>query len=399
VTWLDALEREHENLRQALHWLLEREEIELALRLAGALWWFWMVRGHLREGRQWLEKALAKSEGCTTSVRAKALSRMGMLAYAQGDFQQAEISYQQAFQLFQELGNKERAAVVLYRQGLVALMKGNHALATMLGEEALRTFKALNYKEGIPYTLLLLAYVASTQNEYDRARMLVEESLALFREAGDKWGMAYTLSHFAHIVFAQGNYAYAHTLVDESLALSKELDFRGGIASCLEVLAEIVAAQEQKTWAVRLWGAAEALREIIGGPQLSLERSSYEGMMATIRSELGEKVFAAAWAEGRAMTAEQVLSVQAQAPIPVKAPAESTPSASTPSSPTSIASLTARELEILRLLATGLTSAQIAEKLTISLLTVNTHVRSIYSKLGVTSRSAATRYAIERKIV
>jgi DNA-binding NarL/FixJ family response regulator len=165
------------------------------------------------------------------------------------------------------------------------------------------------------------------------------------------------------------------------------------------VLAEIVAAQEQKIWAVRLWGAAEALREIIGGPQLSLERSSYEGMMATIRSKLGEEVFATAWAEGRAMTPEQVLSVPAQAPIPVKAPAESTPSASTPSSPTSIASLTARELEILRLLATGLTSAQIAEKLSISLLTVNTHVRSIYSKLGVTSRSAATRYAIEHKIV
>ncbi len=120
--------------------------------------------------------------------------------------------------------------------------------------------------------------------------------------------------------------------------------------------------------------------------------------MAAARDQLGEKAFAAAWAEGRTMTPEQALAAQGKAIIPSAMPARSA-SPSPLKSPTSPAGLTAREVEVLRLLAMGLTDAQIAEQLVLSLHTVHAHLRTIYSKLGVTSRSAATRYAFEHQLV
>src|SRR5204863_5323054 len=137
----------------------------------------------------------------------------------------------------------------------------------------------------------------------------------------------------------------------------------------------------------------------------------YARFMPLVRAQLGEAAFAAAWSEGRAMSPSEVLSVQEAEDFPVDTHGQSnalmvhnapllmsekrarSPRIETPA-PASI-SLTSRALEVLRLVAVGLTSVQLAEQLVISALTVNTHVRSIYNKLGLTSRSAATRYAIE----
>jgi DNA-binding NarL/FixJ family response regulator len=129
-----------------------------------------------------------------------------------------------------------------------------------------------------------------------------------------------------------------------------------------------------------------------------VEIASYERSLAAARAQLGEQALAAAWAEGRTMSPEQAFATQGKAMIPTPIPAR--PASATPvKSPTSPAGLTARELEVLRLLATGLTDAQIAEQLVLSLHTVHAHLRTIYSKLGVTSRSAATRYAFEHQLV
>jgi DNA-binding NarL/FixJ family response regulator len=125
----------------------------------------------------------------------------------------------------------------------------------------------------------------------------------------------------------------------------------------------------------------------------------HEFTMASVRTQLGKEAFDAAWAEGCAMTPEQALATQWPVAIPATAPAGPSSDPHHPQSLTPPNGLTTREVEVLRLLAEGLTSAQIAEHLTLSPLTVNTHVRSIYSKLGVTSRSAATRYAMEHHLV
>jgi DNA-binding NarL/FixJ family response regulator len=145
-------------------------------------------------------------------------------------------------------------------------------------------------------------------------------------------------------------------------------------------------------------GLAEALREAMSAPISPVERASYERSVTAARAQLGGKAFAAAWAEGRTMTPEQAFTVQGLATIPSPTPTEpsSTPPAKSVTYPDG---LTAREVEVLRLLAQGLTDAQIAEQLVISPRTVNNHLTSIYSKIQVSSRSAATRYAIEHQLV
>ena len=172
----------------------------------------------------------------------------------------------------------------------------------------------------------------------------------------------------------------------------------GLVASCLEGLAAVVATQGELTWAARLWGAAEVHRELTGAPLPPVDRPAYESSVSSARNHLGDKTFAAAWTEGRSMTLEQALS--AQSSVTVSQPLSAKQSSTPPAKPTVNYpdGLTAREVEVLRLLAQGMTDAQIAEQLVISPRTVNNHLTSIYQKIQVSSRSAATRYAIDHQL-
>jgi DNA-binding NarL/FixJ family response regulator len=123
----------------------------------------------------------------------------------------------------------------------------------------------------------------------------------------------------------------------------------------------------------------------MGMPIPPVERASYDRMVAVVRAQFSEQDFAAIWAEGRTLTPEQVLVTKEWTTMLL--------------SPIYPASLSGREVEVLRLIAEGLTNAQIAGQLVISPLTVNAHVRSIYSKLEVSSRSGATRYAMKHQLV
>ena len=160
-----------------------------------------------------------------------------------------------------------------------------------------------------------------------------------------------------------------------------------------------MAAQGNHVWAALLWGAAETLRETIGASLPLVERVPYHQAVASSRTQLGEQAFARAWAKGRTLSPEQVLAAPGQVALPVPIQEEQ-PSSPTPASPPPYPDgLTAREVEVLRVVAQGLTNEQVAERLVISPRTVDTHLTSIYSKIGVTSRAAATRYAIEHHLV
>jgi DNA-binding NarL/FixJ family response regulator len=165
----------------------------------------------------------------------------------------------------------------------------------------------------------------------------------------------------------------------------------------LEGLGEVVV-QEEPAWAVRLLGAANSLREAIEAPMPPLVRARYENMVSTARAQLGEEIFAMTWREGQSMTPEQALAAQGPAAITKQASSISQPETTDESSSTLSAGLTKREAEVLRLIARGLTNADIAAQLVISPLTVNAYLRSIYSKLGVSSRTAAMRYAIDHNL-
>ena len=168
------------------------------------------------------------------------------------------------------------------------------------------------------------------------------------------------------------------------------------LATVLEGLAAVVAALGELAWAVRLLGAAEALRQTRSTPLPPLYRADYERSLAALRTQLGEKSFTALWREGESLTPEQALA--AQGTVLSSPSAGQPPAPSVKSSMTYPDGLTAREVEVLRLVAQGLTDAQAAEQLVISPSIVNNHLTAIYSKIGVSSRSAATRYAIEHHL-
>jgi DNA-binding CsgD family transcriptional regulator len=224
------------------------------------------------------------------------------------------------------------------------------------------------------------------------------ESLESYREIGSRWSSAKVLAMLASIAAFEQDEAQAGALTEQSLAILKEVEDQELLAAFLEELGLVVLVQGGPPWAARLWGAAEHLREVIGAPFSLIEYSTYERAVSLARLHLGEKAFSTAWEEGRTMSLEQVLTAPAPA---ILLPSTSAGAGATPFRRRVVsypAGLTAREVEVLRLVAQGLTDAQVAQALVISRRTVNAYLTTIYSKIGVSSRVAATRYAMEHRL-
>lgn len=490
VNFTVQLEREQENVRTALHFLLEQAHLragapagqvhaEQALRLCVALTWFWYHRGHAREGLASLSRALAKREGVATLLRARGLYAAAELASALDDVEQTETLCGECLSLYRELGDTGGIASSLALLGRRARVGGHYALAYSRLEEAEALFQQMGDRRKQNICQSELARAVTEQGQYERARTLLEDnlkfcqasgnqfgaawayyfqarllfvwqqdqelaqslaehSLAFYQERGYGWHSSYLLSLLGQMLLAKGEVALARERFEESLALVQAVGDREGaletllelgrvamaqgdlvvarrlyqecltilreigsqklLASCLESLAALEAGQGAPSLAARFWGAAEVLREVLGTPMHPVYRANYEQVTAQARATLGEQTFHGAWAKGRRMTPEQALAVQDPLTVSTGTPRVPPPPAALPS-PATPFGLTAREVEVLRLLALGWTNAQIAEHLVISPRTVNRHTTSLYSKLHVSSRAAATRYALEHHLL
>jgi tetratricopeptide (TPR) repeat protein len=285
ATWLARLEREHGNLRAALGWAQwsERSQAEarerepsvrverstLGLRMAAALWRFWSVRGHLSEGRRWLEDLLAcqgshEVSGESAAVRAKALNEAGNLARAMGDYARAAALHQESLTLSQAQGNTPGIAAALNGLGTVVDVQGDYPRARGLYEESLRLLRALGDSWGIASSLHNLGDAARDVGDYARARGLYEESLALRRGMGDTRGIALSLNNLGAIAQAQGDDARATALHEESLALKRTLGDRWGIAYSLHNLGTVAEGQGAHTRARDLYDESLALKRELG---------------------------------------------------------------------------------------------------------------------------------------
>lgn len=311
----------------------------------------------------------------------------------QGEYAKGCVLFEESIALHRQLNNKRGLAYVLMQQAFyLFISQDDRALLHTRLEESRAIWQELGDADGFARYCWLAGWIALRRGDRESARALSEESLRLFKEAGNQWFTAWTLSVVARVEVGEENYAAARTLYEGSLAITQVLGDTWLTAFCLEGLAGVAAAQGNPQWAARLWGAAECLRETIGAPIPPVERANYEHSIAATRASLGTASFAALWTEGRAMTPAQALAAQDRTTV-------SQPSTTTKITPTSPVSLTAREIEVLRLVTQGMTDTQVAEILVISPRTVNWYLTSIYSKLGVSSRSAATRRAIEQHLV
>ncbi len=308
--WLERLETEHDNLRAALDCCQGQDQgAEAGLRLAGALQQFWWMHGHLSEGRGRLSQALERAAGSGPSkARADALNGMGALAYMQGDNTAARSFYEQSLALRRELDDKSGIAASLNNLGLVACNQGDNAGARAFYEESLAICRGLGNKLGIAAALSNLGLVVHAQSDYAGARALQEESLALRRELGDKGGMALSLTWLSAVAHDQGDYPGVQRFLTECLILCRELGEKRITAYALEGFARLAYAQHQPERAVRLYGAAQALREAIGSPMPPNVGAKYERIQADLRAALGEDGYQAGLDAGRALSTDQAIA-------------------------------------------------------------------------------------------
>ena len=340
-----------------------------------------------------------------TWERARCLTQLARISTVQGEYERARGLFNESLRLYQMLGAQERIGWVQYLLAQVLfLSQANLEKAGVLAEQSVKILREAGSKGFIAYALNLLGQIHLLRGKQTLARELAEESVAVHKESGDRAGTAEALIVLAHVLTYQHELVEARRLYEESFALLQEFHDKEYVPSCLEGLGIVAAEQGELEWAARLWGAARALREAIGTPFPPVYRAEYEQALIAARTQLGEQAFASAMAEGSTLTGEQAVvsrTTAGLAPlVPLSAPIPSIPSSVATTSPQpALTGLTKRELEVLRLLTQGLSHPQIAEQLVVSLPTIHTHVASIFNKLDVTSRSAATRYALEHHLV
>src|SRR5215217_7693679 len=422
MEWLERLEIEHDNMRAALAWTLERGEAELGIRLAGALWRFWEARGYYGEGLAWLKRVLARGSR-VSAARIKALEGEGWLTLYSGELDEAGMAAREGLKLSDEAGlGGAVTAKFLHTLGWIANLEGDQDRVKELFEECLKLSRDANDELGIADAILGLAGSLNLGEDFEREEELLEEGIVLCRKLGYVTTLTRHLSSLGYSLLFEGDHERGAALSEEAAALLRERGYTGGLegilgnlgwarllqsdiercrgshrerltlckelgnkldaSDSLEGLACISAAEGAGERAARLFGAGEALREAVGFAQLPAEAALREPYLATVRSQLDEASWRAAWGEGRAMSMEQAIEYALSeerptfpiSPAPERALADEVPH------------LTRREREVAALVARGFTSRQIASELVVSERTVDNHVANILKKLSLHSR-------------
>ena len=389
--WLERLQAEHDNLRTALTWTTAGAEPEWGVRLAGALWPFWRLRFFPGEGRRWLERALARCGETPSLSRAKALLGVGTLAWAQSDYARAEPALAEAVCAYQALGDPVGTGRVRLALGRLCWDRGDFDRAAACCEEALDLFRGRDDGPWLAQGLHNLALVAQQRGEYDRAETLFAEALDRWRAAGFRWGLSCCVpGHVGDVARARGDLGRAVAQYQDGLVKCHEQADTENVCWILIGLATIAMAWRQPARAARLLGAAETLIGSLDAPLMPTERADFDRTAAAVRDLLGDAEFAVQVAAGRATQIDQVV---AEAREIVPAAGNGRPSRSTERIDGQ-ASLTARELEVLRLVVAGCTDRQIADALFLSPRTVHHHVANVMAKLGAANRAAAAKLAL-----
>jgi predicted ATPase/class 3 adenylate cyclase len=289
--------------------LFDTAGIASSLHLLAAIAW---GRGNLALARSQEEDSFAmfKALGDKRAV-ASALVYLGNLLIDQGEYTRARRLLEDGLEMNKELGDTVSLADSLFDLArLCYVSQGDLTQAHTWLEESFALYRELGDKESIAYSLQLGGLLALAEGETALAYARIEQAVALFKEMRHRHGTTVSLYALAQVVGAGGADARAQALYEEGIAMARKETDGQMVASGLEGLARVVAVQGESSWAARLWGAAETLRETSGAPIAPRERPAYESGVAAARAQLGEQPFAAAWAAGRLMTPEQALATQ-----------------------------------------------------------------------------------------
>ena len=359
--WADQVEADYDNLRAALSWATSAREDDgldpppyaVGARLAVALSWFWFVRGRWSEGRQWLERVLARPAGGDANFRLAVLCRAGQLAWAQTDYPAAVGYCEEAVALARSTGDRVGLALSLGVLAHVGIARGDFARAEQLAEDVLRLFSELDDAWGLAMTHTGLGVAAIRQGAYEyasvhletalrehrrsgdirgqaevlnnlgllarilgdlnRAADLHEQSLALFRELRDDWQAAAALNNLAAVATRRGHYQRGMSLHADAAQLYRNVGDQRGVATTLEYLANVLLSTGRPERAAWLLGAAGSLRETLGASPAEHERLQVLHVHSGLRDALGESGFSSALTRGRGTALDQVLDLAQEA--------------------------------------------------------------------------------------
>lgn len=350
--YIDRMELELDNIRGALKWSRTADgDHSLGARLAGALAWFWFLRGHLTEGRSWLEGAVTclSPDQALEPWRAKALYGASGLAWAQGDYVPARRYALESLAIYRERGEPLWTARALMSLSLVALGQADADLARRASGEAVQLFRRAGDTWHEAFATRGLGDAALLQGDIAGAQQKYEESLVLWRSVGDAWGLAMPLNDLGRTAMARSDFAaaqqyyresigllrqadnqwllalvqvgYAYALLHlddlaaarqafvDGLALWRQLGNRTGIIQCIAGCAGLAARQQQPLRAAQLFGAADALFTSIGFPLEGSTGLEFERNLNLARAQAEASAFEAAWQIGQTLTMEQAIAL------------------------------------------------------------------------------------------
>jgi DNA-binding CsgD family transcriptional regulator/Tfp pilus assembly protein PilF len=392
------LESEIGNIRAALDWLRQRGEVEAALRLAGALGWWWCSPGHFEEGQERFAALAAIPGGAEfPTALAKVVSTAGAIANWLDDQAQAQARYEQALALYRDLGDRANVAGMLRGLGSIALDRDEPAAARPLLDEGLAIARETGNAWDAAACVNLLGTAAFALADYPTAVARHREAAAGWTRLGDTGHVVVALDCAGWAALAGGDGPGALAAYAAALALDP-VDDPWYCAAVLSGCAGLAARGGDAKQAAVLFGAAAGRREGVGATLRPASQRALDRMVDEVRNALGETAFAAAWVAGRALSATEAIALARSAlHQPTPAPT-ATPGASA-SRPADAVRLSRREREVLRFLVDGRSDREIADALFVTRSTVSKHVMAILAKLEVSSRTAAATVAVRRHLV
>ena len=296
----------------------------------------------------------------------------------------AAVLLEESVAISRRLDDRATFELALTARGLVARNLGDLRAARALYQDVVSAASPTRGYAGyaVPGALQGLAWLAFWEGREEEAEAIFAESLSQFEELGDRLQAAGSLYGLAQLASRRDDHETAQTYCDRAVELASRLNDRWLRSVCMQGLGRVAVAAGRADRGVRLLSAAERARQDTGAQWTPFVRDDSERILTSARDALGDDAFTAAWADGQLLTVEQATLDAAATRLSASGHPE----------------LTAREVDVLHLVAGGLTDAEVADRLVVSRRTVHSHLRSIYRKLGVSSRSAATRYAREHDL-
>jgi ATP/maltotriose-dependent transcriptional regulator MalT len=431
--WLDRLDSELGNLRAALGFILTEADPEPGLRLAASLRVFWLARGHGSEAADALQSLLDRpAPRAATLTRARALAAAANLVERAGGYATAEKYCQEALAIAAPADDDHLVADLLHQRAWILLHQGQPGAALPLIESGLDLARRLEEPHLTARLLSARAYATNFEGGHVAAARDALQSLRLYRQTGDQRAVGVGLCNLADYELSAGDLDAARDHLGEALDISRALNNRYGVyygtfnlglteylggspgpaeslfAESLD-LATRMGMKRQAVyslvglaltghrgagpgWSARLYGAADQARADQGHALAPLEARLADLDRQRLRAAMGAEAFEAEYAEGRTLDPAQVLAAlgrkdAATEPAPAAVPDEA------------MTVLTPRELDVLKLVAQGLSNADIARRLVLSEHTVHRHLANLLRKLGLSSRAAAAAWGVRSGLV